>query len=108
MGRPEMAEKHIKSGDPSLQPPPPSPARSGRVRRQRLDGKFYRQLRLDVLLLHGRRVNSSGGRNRLPRLKPDRSKNGSKRPSSGFSGVFGFSLGFLGLDPYLAPKTRLI
>ena len=107
MGWFEMAGKHKKSGDPSL-PPPPPPAQSGLVR-WRLAGKFYRQLRLDVLLLHGRRMNSSGGRKMLPRLKPDRSKNGSKRPSSGFSGFLDFLLGFFfGLDPHLAPKTRLI
>ena len=37
---------------------------------------------------------SSGGWNRLPRLKPDRPKNGSKRPNSGFSGFWDFLSGF--------------
>ena len=35
-----------------------------------------------------------GGRNKLPRLKPDRPKNGLKRPNSGFFGFWGFSLEF--------------
>ena len=99
--------KTQKSGDPSLRLPPPSSARFGRVRRW-LAGKFYRRGHLVVLLLHVRRVYSSGGRNRLPRLKPDRPKNGSKRPSSRFSGFFGIFSRVLGLDPHLAPKTRLI
>ena len=99
--------KTQKSGDPSLRLPPPSPARSGRVPR-RLAENFYQRGRLVVLLLYLRRVYSSGGRNRLPRLKPNRPKNGSKRPSSGFSGFFGIFSLVLGLDPHLAPKTRLI
>ena len=41
-----------------------------------------------------RRVYSSGGRNRLPRLTPDRPKNGLKRPNSGFSGFEDFLSGF--------------
>ena len=45
-------------------------------------------------LLPVRRVYNRGGRNRLPRLKPDRPKNGSKRPSSGFSGFWDFLSGF--------------
>ena len=71
--------------------------------------KFYRRGHLVILLLHLWRVYNSDGWNRLPRLKPDRPKNGSKRPSSGFSGFFFriFSR-VLGLDPHLAPKTRLI
>ena len=49
-----------------------------------------------VALLPGRRLCKGGGRNRLPRLKPDRPKNGSKRPSSGFTGLEKF-LRVLGL-----------
>ena len=56
--------------------------------------KFHDDGRLVVLLLPGQRVSSDGGRNRLPRLKPDRSKNGSKRSSSGFSGFLDFLSGF--------------
>ena len=69
--------KTPKSGNPKWPPPPPSLARSGRVR-PRLAGKFYRRGLLVVLLLPVRRVYSGGFRNRLPRLKPDRPKNGSK------------------------------
>ena len=56
--------------------------------------KFYRRGRLVVLLLPVRRVYSNGGRNWLPRLKPDRPKNGSRRPNSGFSGFWDFLSGF--------------
>ena len=85
--------KMTKSDDPRWQLPPCSPARSERVRR-RLAVKFHGDGRLVVALLSGWRVYSSGGRNRLLRLKPDRLENRSKRPSSGFSGFFGFSLWF--------------
>ena len=47
-----------------------------------------------VFFLPVQSVYSSGGRNQLPRLKPDRPKNGSKRPSSGFSGFWNFLSGF--------------
>ena len=76
--------KTPKFGDPKWPSSPPSPTRSGRVRRL-LAGKSYRSGRLVVLLLHGWRVYNGGGPNRLPRLKPDRPKNGSKRPSSVFT-----------------------
>ena len=56
--------------------------------------KFYGQDRPVVALLSVQRVYSGGGRNRFPRLKPDRLKNGSKRPSSGFSSFFYFLSGF--------------
>ena len=79
--------KMKKIGDPPWWPPQRSPARSRLVRR-RLAMKFCRQGRLSVLLLHGWRVCKGGGRNCLPRPKPDWPKNGSKRPSSG-STVFG-------------------
>ena len=85
--------KTQKSGDPSLRPPPSSPARSRRVRR-RLAGKFYRRGLLVVLLLPVRHVYSSGGRNRLPQLKPDRPENRSERPSSRFSGFWDFLSSF--------------
>ena len=78
-------QKMTKSGDPRWRLPPCSPARSGRVRRW-LAVKFQGDGRLVVALLHEQRVYSSGGRNRLPWLKPKRLENGSKRPSSGFSG----------------------
>ena len=104
MGWPEMAEKHKNPatqvcGYRCLRRPDPGA----------FDGGWPENFTgVVVLLLHLRRVYSSGGRNRLPRLKPDRPKNGSKRPSSGFSGFFGIFSLVLGLDPHLAPKTRLI
>ena len=56
--------------------------------------KFYGQDQPVVALLPFQGMYSSGGWNRLPRLKPDRPKNGSKGPSSGFSGFLDFLLGF--------------
>ena len=56
--------------------------------------KFYGQDRPMVALLPFQRMYSSGGRNRLPRMKPDRPKTGLKRPSSGFSGFEDFLSGF--------------
>ena len=85
--------KMTKSGDPRWRLPPCLPARSERVRRQ-LAVKFHCDNHLVVALLPGRRVYSGGGRNRLPRMKPDRPENGSKRPSSGFSGFWDFLSGF--------------
>ena len=73
--------KKKKTGDPPWPPPLRSPARSERVWR-RLAMKFGRQGRLTVLLLPSQRVYKGGGRNRLPRPKPDWPENGSKRPSS--------------------------
>ena len=84
--------KMTKSGDPRWRLPPCSPARSERVRRW-LPQKFHGDGRLVVALLPGRRVYSSGCRNRLLRLKTDRPKNGSKRPSSGFSDFWDFLSG---------------
>ena len=104
MGWPEMAGKHK---NPATQVcgcrrlRRPDPGASGGGWPENFTGVL-------VLFLHFRRMYSSGGRNRLPRLKPDRPKNGSKRPSSGFSGFFGIFTRVLGLDPHLAPKTRLI
>ena len=86
-------QKMEKSDDPRWRLPPCSPARSGRVRR-RLAVKFHGDGRLVVAFLPIQRVYSSGGRNQLPRLKPNRPENGSKRPSSGFSGFWDFSLWF--------------
>ena len=63
--------KMKKSGDPRLRLPPCSPARSGSVR-WRLAVKFCGDGCLVVALLPGRCVFISGGRNRHPRLKPDR------------------------------------
>ena len=85
--------KMTKSGNPRLRLPPCSSARSRRVRRQ-MTVKFQGDGRLVGALLHGRSMYSSGGRNRLPRLKPDRPENGSKRPNSGFSGFWDFLSGF--------------
>ena len=104
-GSARNGRKMTKSDDPRWRLPPCSPARSGPVRRL-LALKFYGQDRPMVALLPVRRVYNSGGQNGLPRLKPDRPENGSKRPSSGFSGFWGF-LSVLGLDPHLAPKTSL-
>ena len=80
-------------------PIPAHPAAVGR--------EIYGQDRPLVALLLVRRMYSSGGRNRLPQLKPDRPKNGLKRSIRGFWVLGIFSL-VLGLDPNLAPKTRLI
>ena len=77
--------KTKKIGDPSWRRPPSSSALSGRVR-LRLAVKFGRQGCLAVLLLPGRRVCKGGGRNRLPRPKPDWPKNMSKGPSSWSTG----------------------
>ena len=74
--------KTMKSGDPRWRPLPRWPARSRRVRR-RFAMKFHSQGRLVVALLAGWRMHQEGGRKRLPRLKPNWPKNGSKRPSSG-------------------------
>ena len=85
--------KTKKTGDPPWRLPQRSPARSGSVRR---------------------RLCKVGGRNRLPRLKPDWPENGSKRPSSGprvlgnFSMVLKLKMSVLGLGFYLARKTRFI
>ena len=67
-----------------------------------------------VLLLPGWHVYSGGGRNRLPWMKLDRPKNGSKRPNSGFrvfgvfSRVLGLKMSVLGLGFYLECKTMFI
>ena len=98
--------KMEKSGDPRWRQPPRSQARSGCVRRL-LAMKFYGQDRPVVALLPVRHVYNSGGRNQLPRLNPDRPKNGSKRPSSGFFRFLGFSLGFWGWIITWHPKLGL-
>ena len=85
--------KMKKSGDPRWRLPPCSPARSRPVR-PRVVVKFHGDGRLVVVLLPGWRVYSGGGWNRLPQLKPDPLENGSKRPSSGFSGICDFLSGF--------------
>ena len=90
MGWPEMAEKHKNpttqvGGRRSHCGPDPGASDSGWP--ENLTGVV-------VLLLLGQRVYSDGGQNRLPRLKPDRPKNGSKRPSSRFLGFLDFLLGF--------------
>ena len=71
--------KMKKTGDPPWQPPPLSQARSESVRR-RLAVKFGRKGHLVLLFLPGQRVCKGGGRNHLPRPKPDWPENGSKRP----------------------------
>ena len=85
--------ENTKIRRPKFMVAPPSPARSRRIPR-RLARKFHRRGRLVVLLLPGQRMYSSCGRNRLPRLKPYRPKNVSKRPSWGFSGFWDFLSGF--------------
>ena len=62
--------KTAKSGNPRWRSQPRSPARSGCVWR-RFAVIFGRQGRLTLLVLPGRLVCKDGGRNRLPRLKPD-------------------------------------
>ena len=99
-------QKMTKSDDLRWRLPTCSQARSGRVR-PRLTVKFHGDGRLVVALLLGRHVYSSGGRNRLPRLKLDRPEMGQNDPVQGFP-VFGIFSWVLGLDPHLAPKTRLI
>ena len=77
--------KTTKSGNPRWRPPPRSPARSRRVRRQ-FAVKFWRQGRLTLLLLPGWRVCQGGGKKRFPRQKPVWPKNGSKLPNLGSIG----------------------
>ena len=98
--------KMTKSGDPRWRLPPCSPARSERFWR-RMIVKFHGDGRLVVALLPGRCVYSSGGRNQLPRLKPDRPENGSEQLNSGFLGFLGFSLGFWGWILTWHPKLDL-
>ena len=99
--------KMAKSGDSRWRLPPCSSARSGCVRRL-LAVKFQGDGRLVVALLLDRRMYSGGGRNRLPRLKPEWPENGLKLPSSRSMGYGGIFLGFLGLGTPLECKTRLI
>ena len=47
-----------------------------------------------VALLPGWRVYQEGGWKRLPQLKPNWPENGSKRPSSGSTGIGEFFSGF--------------
>ena len=82
--------KMKKTGGLRWRSPPRSPARSKRVRR-RLAVKFGRQGRLTLPFLPGQRVCRGGGRNLLPRTKPDWPENGSKLPSSESSGFGEFS-----------------
>ena len=82
--------KMKKTGDPRWRPSPRLPAQSGLVR-WRLAVKFGPQGCLTLPFLPGRRVCKDGGRNRLPRLKPDWPENESKRPNSESSGLGGFS-----------------
>ena len=106
MGRPRMAGKHQNSATRSgnrRRLCRPDPSASG--------GGWSRNF---TSLLPGQRVYSGGRRNRLPRLKLDRPKNGSKRPNSGFqvfgvfSRVLGLKMSVLGLGFYLACKTMFI
>ena len=85
--------KMQKNGDPRWRPPPPSLAQFGSVRR-RFTMKFHGRDHLTLLLLPGQRVCKVGGRSCLPRLKLERHENGSKRPSSVFTILGSFFLGF--------------
>ena len=78
--------KTAKFGDPRWRSPQRSSARSGCIRR-RLAVKFHDQGRLVVLLLPRWRAYQEGVRKRLPWLKPDWPENGSKRLSSGSTGL---------------------
>ena len=86
MGRPGMAEKMKKTCDPRWLPSPHWPAGSGRVRR-RLAMKFGRRGHLTLPFLPSQRVCKGGGRNRLPRLKPNWPESKSKRPNLGSTGL---------------------
>ena len=99
--------KMEKSSDPRWRLPPCLSTRSGRVQR-RLAVKFHGDSRLVVALLPVQHVYNGGGRNRLPRLKPEWFEKGSKRPSSRSTGFGGIFLGFLGLGTPLACKNWLI
>ena len=77
--------------------------------------KFYDRDHLTLLLLLGRRVCKVGGWSRLPRLKIERPKKGSKRPNSVFtilgsffSRVLELKMSVLGLGFHLARKSRFI
>ena len=85
--------KTKKIGDPLWRPPPRSTARSGCVR-WRLAVKFGRQGRLALIFLPGWRMCKGGGRNSIPRTKPDWPENRSKRPSSGSTVLGSFFPGF--------------
>ena len=99
-------QKMTKSGNLRWRLPPCSQARSGRVWR-RLTVKFHGDGCLVVALLLGRHVYSSGGRNRLPRLKPDRPEMGQNDLVRGFR-VFGiFFLRFWGWILTWHPKIGL-
>ena len=85
MGRPGMAEKQKnqmthRGGRRRVRWPDPGASDGG------FSVKFGRQGFLVVALLPGRRVKQGGGRKRLPRPKPVWLENGSKRPSSRFTG----------------------
>ena len=86
-------QKMQKNGDLRWRQPLPSPARSGRVRR-RFAVKFHGRDHLTLILLPSWHVCKVGGRSRLPRLKLERPENGSKRPSSVFTILGSFFLGF--------------
>ena len=78
--------KMAKSDDPRWLLPPRSSARFGRVR-WRFAMKFHDHGRLVVALLPGWRLYQEGGQTHLPRVKSDWPENGSKRPSSGSTGL---------------------
>ena len=107
-------QKMQKNGDPRRRSPPPSPARSGHVRR-RFAVKFHGRDHLTLLLLPGRHVYKVCGRSRLPRLKLERPENGSKWPNSVFTILWSFfsrvlelKMSVLGLGFHLAHKARFI
>ena len=87
---------------------------SARVQR-RFAVKFHGRDHLTLLLLPRWRVCKVGGRSRLPQLKLERPKNGSKRPSSVFtilgrffSRVLEIKMSVLGVGFHLSCKARFI
>ena len=85
-----------------------------RERPEAVDREIWSERSPHLPFLPSRRVCKGGGRNRLPRLKPDWPENGSKQPSSGprvlgnFSRVLKLKMSALGLGFYLAHKNRFI
>ena len=86
-------QKTKKTGDP---PVAAAAAFAGPIREHpaAVGSEIWPKRSPHLAFLPGRRVCKDGGRNRLPRLKPDWPKNGSKRPNSGSTGLGEFFSGF--------------